>query len=94
MSSTPPGPREGGLAFDDARGCKDWLGALPLTNIPQAQTLLHEGLRGLNASGMAGLERLKCLETMRDKIAYLQGEIRAACLARSASPLAASVTAR
>ncbi|MEO7742406.1 MAG: hypothetical protein ABIR98_05690 [Usitatibacter sp.] len=83
MSSTPPGTREGGLPFDDARGCKEWLGALPLTNIPQAQTLLHEGLRGLSASGMAGLERLKCLETMRDKIAYLQGEQRARYFGKS-----------
>ena len=35
MSSNPPAT----LAFADARGCKEWLGALPLTNIPQAQSL-------------------------------------------------------
>ena len=91
MSSTPPGTREGGLAFSDARGCKEWLGALPLTNIPQAQSLLHEGLRGLNGSSIAGLERLKCLETMREKIAYLQGEQRSRYFGKSL-PLSANDT--
>jgi hypothetical protein len=64
------------LSFVDARGCKEWLGALPLTNIPQAQTLVLEQLQALNAADMNALERLKCLELMRDKIAFLQGEQR------------------
>src|SRR6185437_3213141 len=64
------------LAFDDARGCKDWLAALPLTNIPQAQNLVLEALRALNAADVTPLERLKCMELMRDKIAFLQGEQR------------------
>ncbi len=64
------------LGFSDARGCKDWLGALPLTNIPQAQTLVLEQLQGLNAADIAAMERLKCLELLRDKIAFLQGEQR------------------
>jgi len=46
-------------------------------NIPQAQTLVLEALRGLDGAGVAGLERLKCLELMRDKVAFLQGEQRA-----------------
>jgi hypothetical protein len=73
-SLTPPPARA--LAFSDARGCKEWLAALPLTNIPQAQSLALESLRALNAAEVDGLERLKCLELMRDKIAFLQGEQR------------------
>jgi len=76
MSSAPPGSRDGALAFGDARGCKEWLGALPLTNIPQAQTLLLETLRALNGATLEVRERLKCLELMRDKVAFLQGEQR------------------
>ena len=64
------------LGFADARGCREWLGALPLTNIPQAQALVLEQLQALNAADMAALERLKSLELMRDKIAFLQGEQR------------------
>jgi hypothetical protein len=64
-------------AFSDARTCKEWLSVLPLTNIPQAQTLALDALREFNrAVGFNGLERLKCLELMRDKIAFLQGEQR------------------
>ncbi len=76
MSVQQP-PTRGSLAFADARGCKEWLNALPLTNIPQAQMLVLESLRALNGSDFDGMERLKCLELMRDKIAFLQGEQRA-----------------
>ena len=63
-------------AFADARGCREWLGALALTNIPQAQALVLEQLQALNAADLGGLERLKCLELLRDKVAFLQGEQR------------------
>jgi hypothetical protein len=75
MASLTPPPAKA-LGFNDARGCKEWLNALPLTNIPQAQALVLEALRALNAIEVDGLERLKCLELMRDKIAFLQGEQR------------------
>ena len=75
MASHPPATGDG-LSFTDARGCKEWLGTLPLTNIPQAQALLLEMLRALNAADFAALERLKCLELARDKVAFLQGEQR------------------
>jgi hypothetical protein len=68
--------RDRALGFADARGCSEWLGALPLTNIPQAQALVLEQLQALNAADIGALERLKCLELMRDKIAFLQGEQR------------------
>jgi hypothetical protein len=64
------------LAFTDSRGCKDWLGALPLTNIPQAQSMVLEQMQALNEAGVGALDRLKCLELLRDKIAFLQGEQR------------------
>ncbi len=83
MAAQPPTLREDGLAFDDARGCKDWLNALPLTNIPQAQTLLLEAVRALNRAQFPGLERLKCLELMRDKVAFLQGEQRSRYFGKS-----------
>jgi hypothetical protein len=70
-------PLRGPLAFADARGCKEWLNALALTNIPQAQMIVLETLRALNGADFDGMERLKCLELMRDKIAFLQGEQRA-----------------
>lgn len=76
MSAAPPGSREAALAFADARGCKEWLNALPLTNIPQAQTLVLETLRALNNASVEALERLKCLELMREKVAFLQGQQR------------------
>ena len=75
MASLTPPPAKA-LPFSDARGCKEWLNALPLTNIPQAQSLALEALRALNGTEMDALERLKCLELMRDKIAFLQGEQR------------------
>ncbi len=70
-------PTRGPLAFAEARGCKEWLNALPLTNIPQAQMMVLETLRALSGADFDGMERLKCLELMRDKIAFLQGEQRA-----------------
>jgi hypothetical protein len=64
--------------FTDARTCREWLNALPLANIPGAQVKALEAMRELNASAaFAPLERLKCLELMRDKVAFLQGEQRA-----------------
>jgi cyclic-di-GMP-binding protein len=76
MSSTPPATRDG-AAFGDSRSCREWLGALPLTNIPQAQYLVLEALRALGRDeAFDPLERLKCLELVRDKVAYLQSEQR------------------
>jgi hypothetical protein len=77
-NSTPPSGRaSGGALFSDARTCKEWLNSLPLTNIPQAQQLVLDALRVVNRAGdFEGIERLKCMELMRDKIAFLQGEQR------------------
>src|SRR5689334_11328706 len=72
--SIPPSVAGEPLAFKDARGCKEWLETLPLTNIPQAQALVLDGLRALNAAEFDPLERLKSLELAREKVAFLQGE--------------------
>jgi len=75
---------EGVPGFTDARGCKEWLNALPLTNIPQAQAMVLEVVRALNgADAFPGLERLKCMELLRDKIAFLQGEQRSRYFGKS-----------
>ena len=72
-----------GVTFSDARGCKEWLNALPLTNIPQAQSLVLDLARSLNAAPFAPLERLKCMELLRDKVAFLQGEQRSRYFGKS-----------
>lgn len=75
MAASPPS-RPGGGLFTDARSCKDWLGALPVTSIPMAQQHLLEAIRAFNRSELDPLERLKCLELLREKVAFLQGEQR------------------
>ena len=76
MSVTEP-PIKEGAPFTDARTCREWLGALPMTNIPNAQYQVLSAMRALAANtGFDALERLKCLELVRDKVAYLQGEQR------------------
>ncbi len=75
MAANPP-KTPAGVPFADAKGCKEWLSGLPLTNIPQAQQIVLEALRAGNRGEPGSLERLKCLELMRDKVAFLQGEQR------------------
>jgi hypothetical protein len=70
--------KPGSMFFGDARSCKDWLKVIPLTNVPQAQQKLLDALRIMNrSSDFAPLERLTCLELLRDKVAFLLGEQRA-----------------
>ena len=76
MSDTPAT----GLApapFTDARGCRDWLGRLPLTNLREAQGQVLEALRALGYTAVDPMEHLKCLELLRERVAFLQGEQRA-----------------
>ena len=91
MSVTDPPIREG-AAFTDARTCREWLGALPMTNIPNAQYQVLSAMRALSANeGFDALERLKCLELVRDKVAYLQGEQRSRYFGKTL-PLSANDT--
>lgn len=64
------------LPFDDARGCKKWLASIAVSNVPQAQQTVLDMVRVLNRSPMPALERLKCLETCREKAGFLQNEAR------------------
>ena len=75
MSATPPT----GLAaapFSEARGCRDWLATLPLANVAQVQGQLADALRALKAGVPDPLERLKCIELVREKAAFLNAEQR------------------
>ena len=72
-----PNTMPGSLFFTDARTCKDWLKAVPLTSVPQAQQKIVDALRNFNRSGdVVALERLTCMELLRDKVAYLLTEQR------------------
>ena len=77
--ATPTSPiyKPGSLFFTDARSCKDWLKVVPLTSVSQAQQKLLDALRILNRStDFVALERLTCLELLRDKVSFLLGEQR------------------
>lgn len=87
MSATPP-PGATRTAFTDARGCRDWLATLPLGNPAQVQGQVLDALRALPGS-VEPLEQLKCVEILRDKVAFLQGEQRSRAGARSL-PLSAN----
>jgi hypothetical protein len=64
------------LFFADARSCKAWLAGLPMTNLAHAQSEILDALRVFNRAPFDPLERLKCLELARDKVAFLLGEQR------------------
>lgn len=66
-TDTPP-------AFACARTCRDWLGAQPLTNPAQAQTLLLRQINLLNRYAVAPAERLKIMELVREPVAFAQAE--------------------
>jgi hypothetical protein len=38
-------PKSSSMFFDDARTCKEWLKAIPMTNIAQAQQSILDALR-------------------------------------------------
>jgi cyclic-di-GMP-binding protein len=65
------------MFFTDARSCKQWLKDIPLTNVAQAQQNLLDALRIMNRNvDFLPVERLTCLELLRDKIAFLLSEQR------------------
>lgn len=64
------------FALTDARSCKRWLDALPLTNVQQAHPLLSSQLELLNREKISGLERLKIIEQLREPASYLQQELQ------------------
>ena len=76
MPSATRSPDAASLFFDDARGCKQWLDGLAIANAPQSHALMLDALRVFNRAEFDPLERLKCLELMRDKLAVVQGSQR------------------
>jgi hypothetical protein len=74
---TAPNSEPGLLFFSDARTCKEWLKAIPLNNIAKAQQNILDALRILNRSpDFMPVERLTCMELMRDKVGFLLSEQR------------------
>jgi len=64
------------LFFNDARECRTWLGTLPVSSPAQSLASVLDAVRVFNRSSVAGLERLKCLELLRERIAFMSGELR------------------
>jgi hypothetical protein len=74
---TTPGSTDApSLFFADARECRAWLGALAVSNAAQSMAALLDALRVFNRTEYDPLERLKCLELLRERIAFLFGELR------------------
>lgn len=61
--------------FSDATACKQWLKALPLTNVQLVQSELIQQLEVLSHFPLPALERLKILEQLRETVAYIAGEL-------------------
>lgn len=70
LASSNPAPQ-----FSDARACRQWLAALPLTNIALAHTALTTQLEQLNRAAISPLERLKISELLREPVAFVQQEM-------------------
>jgi len=68
----PAAPRP---EFSDATACKQWLKALPLTNVQTVQGALKQQLELLSHYPFSALERLKILEQLRETVAYIAGEL-------------------
>lgn len=70
LASSNPAPQ-----FSDARACRQWLAALPLTNIALAHTALTTQMEQLNRAAISPLERLKISELLREPVAFVQQEL-------------------
>lgn len=61
--------------FIDAIACRQWLKALPLTNIQGLHGELRQQLELLSHFALPALERLKILEQLRETVAFLASEL-------------------
>jgi len=68
----PAAPRP---EISDATACKQWLKALPLTNVQVVQGELKQQLELLSHYPLSALERLKILEQLRETVAYIVAEL-------------------
>ncbi len=67
-----PNAKSSSLFFFDARTCKEWLKAIPLTSVVQSQQKILDALRMLNADvNFQPVERLTSMELMREKVSFL-----------------------
>lgn len=76
MNAEPVNPAEsqGALQFTDSTACRRWIETLPLANVQQTQRLITAQLAALREAPCAAIERLRILETLRESIAFVQGE--------------------
>ena len=63
------------LQFDDSASCKRWIESLPLTNVQSAQHALTQQIARVRQAGIAPLELLRVLETLREPVGYVQNEL-------------------
>jgi len=76
LDLTPPNLlNQTSLPFRDAHSCKDWLTTLPLTDVPHAHNAMIKVIDSLNLTEVPGFERLKIMELLRDKVAFVQEAI-------------------
>jgi cyclic-di-GMP-binding protein len=71
------------LAFTDARSCKKWVTAVPVQNVWTAIQTIYEQLLALQRARFPAMERLKCLELIREKLVFLYTEVRTKLGAKS-----------
>ena len=69
-------PESASVFFGDAKECKAWLGSLAVSSPAQSQSAVLDALRVFNRSPFDPLERLKCLELLRDRNAFMHAELR------------------
>lgn len=62
------------LQFTDSASCRQWIEALPQTNVQQAQLELTTQLSALCAAQLPALERLKILEVLKETTLFVQVE--------------------
>ena len=75
-----PTPAQSAVApFTEARGCREWLSVLPLTNVVQVQGQLLDALGGLSAAvtDPLGVSRSYSYGTAKGKLAVTGGSLPA-----------------
>jgi hypothetical protein len=68
-------PKAARLQFTDSAGCRRWAGTLSLTNLQSAQQSLKEQITLVRQAAIAPGELLQVLETLREPVHFVQGEL-------------------
>lgn len=78
VSQSAPNSVPGSLFFNDARSCKAWLKTISSTQSTLAQQTMLDAIRIINRSNdFEPLDRLTCMELLRDKLSFLLADQRA-----------------